>query len=421
MSILVLDDEDVFTLDGMLGMEDLFEITKIDKPALRYPPHLPYVAEALSTPTGIFEQVAERDILIHHPYDGFRTVEEFVGSAVRDPDVIGIKQTLYRVGQESPLVESLLEAAESGKQVAAMVELKARFDESNNLVWAKALERAGAHVTFGFPEMKTHCKLCLVVRREAGTVKSYAHIGTGNYNPSTSRIYTDLGLFTADEDITQDISELFNYLTGFSRQTKYRKLLVAPVNLREGILARIRREAKQPGGRIIWKLNALVDPEVIDALYEASQAGVEIDLIVRGVCTLRPGVPGMSENIRVLSLVGRFLEHSRIYYFQNGDSPDVLIGSADAMRRNLDRRIEALVPVERPQLIEHIRHQVLQPCLDDTANAWDLAADGTYHHRTAPKPYDSQTWFIAHPATKAQFSTHPTETPHRGKRKTPIH
>jgi polyphosphate kinase len=410
MGMLKLDDEDVFSIDGMLGMEALWEITRVDKPALRYPPHLPYVPEQLSNTKALLETMSQTDVLVHHPYDGFRAVEEFVSSAVKDPNVVGIKQTLYRVGQESPLVESLLDAAENGKQVAAMVELKARFDENNNLVWARALERAGVHVTYGFAEMKTHCKLSLVVRRERGGMKSYAHIGTGNYNPATSRLYTDIGLFTCDEDITQDISELFNYLTGFSKQTKYRKLLVAPVNLREGILQRIKREAKihksENNGRIILKLNALVDPEVIDALYEASEAGVKIDLIVRGVCCLRPCVDGLSKNIRVVSIVGRFLEHSRVYFFNNGGRPDVLIGSADAMRRNLDRRIEVLAPVEDPNLVHLILERLLKPCLKDNVKAWDLDANGQYHRRQVgdEKAFDSQVWFMMHPLTREQFS-----------------
>jgi len=288
-----------------------------------------------------------------------------------------------------------------------MVELKARFDESNNLVWSKAMERAGVHVTYGFPEMKTHCKLCLVVRRNGAGMKQYAHVGTGNYNPGTARAYTDLGLFTCDESITQDISELFNYLTGFSRQTRYRKLLVAPLNLREGILQRIRNEIpstkRTKPGRIIWKLNALVDPEVIEALYDASNAGVKIDLIVRGVCCLRPGVPGMSENIRVMSIVGRFLEHSRVYYFERGGKPDVLIGSADAMRRNLDRRIEVLAPVEDPALIAHIRDRILMTCLRDNVQSWDMDSSGNYIRRQVQrgqKHFDSQKWFMAHPTSK---------------------
>lgn len=407
MNLLNLDESDTIGIDGIMGMEAFHELASIDKPALRYPPHLPYVAEPLTHSSTIFDAVGAKDILVHHPFDGFRTVEEFVDSVVKDKNVVGIKQTLYRVGTESRIVESLLEGAGLDKQVAAMVELKARFDENNNLVWSRALEHAGVHVTYGFPEMKTHCKLCLVVRREKDGMRQYAHIGTGNYNPSTARLYTDLGLFTADPELTQDISELFNYLTGFSKQTRYRKLLVAPLNLREGILERIRRETKLKGeGRIIFKLNALVDPEVIDALYAASQAGVKVDLIVRGVCCLRPQMPELSENIHVISIVGRFLEHSRIYYFGNGGQPDVLIGSADCMRRNLDRRIEALVPVESPDLIALLHDQILATCLRDTARAWELDAQGNYTRREPAKgerPFDSQNWFIGHPATKTQM------------------
>ena len=407
MSMLKLDEEDVFSLSGILGMEVFHELAKIDKPGLRFPPHPPHVAENLSTSAGLYEAISKGDLLVHHPYDGFRTVEAFVGSAATDHEVVGIKQTMYRMGSESPIVESLQDAAEAGKQVAAMVELKARFDESNNLVWARALEHAGVHVTYGFPEMKTHCKLCLVVRRHGKSMRQYAHVGTGNYNPGTARAYTDLGLFTCDEAMTQDISELFNYLTGFSKQTRYRKLLVAPLNLREGILQRIRNEIptakKAIPGRIIWKLNALVDPEVIEALYEASNAGVQIDLIIRGVCCLRPGVPGMSENIRVMSIVGRFLEHSRVYYFERGGKPDVLIGSADAMRRNLDRRIEVLAPVESPKLVEHIRDRILYTCLKDNVQSWDMDASGNYTRRQVQKgqkAFDSQKWFMSHPASK---------------------
>lgn len=407
-SLLALDDEDVFTVDGILGLEVLWELTRIDKPGLRFPAHLPYLAESLSTPTAILDAISQNDVLVHHPYDSFRTVEEFVGSAARDPDVIGIKQTLYRVGKESPIVESLADAAEQGKQVAAMVELKARFDESNNLGWAKSLERAGVHVSYGFPEYKTHCKLGLIVRREGDRLRQYAHIGTGNYNPVTARLYTDLGLFTCDEDICHDVSELFNYLTGFSRQTKYRKILVAPLNLREGILMRIRREIRHARGggaaRIALKLNALVDPEIVDALYEASAAGVRVDVICRGVCCLRPQVPGLSEHIHVRSIVGRFLEHSRIYYFLNGGAPDALIGSADAMRRNLDRRIEVVAPVESLKLVELIETKILEPCLRDNVRAWELHADGHYHRvKKSGEAFDSQLWFLSHPLAKFQF------------------
>ncbi len=407
MSGLDLEEDDVFQVDGILGMDVFWEFYKIDKPSLRYPPYLPHLNESLANGKALFETISAGDILLHHPFDSFRPVEEFVASAAKISEVIGIKQTLYRVGTESPIVESLLDAAEEGKQVAVMVELKARFDESNNLVWARALERAGVHVTYGFPEMKTHCKLCLIVRREPGGVKSYAHIGTGNYNPNTARSYTDLGVFTCDTSITQDISELFNFLTGFSRQTDFRKLLVAPLNLREGILERIQREIKcfkRTGkGRIIFKLNSLVDPEVIEALYEASIAGLKVDLIVRGICCLRPGVGGMSKSIRVVSIVGRFLEHSRVYYFENGGAPEALIGSADLMRRNLDRRIEVLLPIENRETVEHLRTYALDPYLIDNQNAWELNSEGAYKRLRAnasQKPFDAQRFLMANPTTK---------------------
>lgn len=407
---LELDPADVYEIDGLLGLDAMWELAALDKPALRFPPYHPYSPDALSDSEELFEIIAERDILLHHPFDAFHPVQTFVHSAKTDPHVIGIKQTLYRVGSESPIVESLLDAAEAGKHVAVMVELKARFDESNNLVWAKALERAGAHVTYGFREMKTHCKLCLIVRREEDGMRCYAHIGTGNYNPVTSRLYTDLALFTCDPDITQDISELFNFLTGYSKQVEYRKLLVAPHNLREGIIERILREVealKKTGvGRIIFKLNALVDPEVIDALYEASDAGVEIDLIVRGTCCLRPGVKGMSEKIRVRSTVGRFLEHSRVYWFENGGQPDALLGSADLMRRNLDRRIEVLTPVEDPRLIAHLRDVVLQSYLDDNLQTWLEQSDGTYVRVTPDdaKPFEAQRALMAKSSLRLMFS-----------------
>lgn len=389
MKCLDLEPEDVYDVDGLIGMEALWELSRIDKPSLRFAPYHPYSVEALNKPEGLFKAISERDLLLHHPFDAFQPVQAFVESAQVDPSVIGIKQTLYRVGSESPVVESLLDAAESGKQVAVMVELKARFDESNNLVWARALERAGAHVTYGFREMKTHCKLCLVVRRESGGIRTYAHIGTGNYNPATARLYTDLGLFTADPDICQDISELFNFLTGFSKQIQYRKLLVAPLNLREGIIDRIHREMvskpKSGKGRIIFKLNSLVDPEVIDALYEAADAGVEIDLIVRGICCLRPGDKGSRRRIRVHSIVGRFLEHSRIFWFENGGQPEAFIGSADLMRRNLDRRVEVLVPVQDARLVSHLRDVVLQSYLDDNTQSWSELNTGDYDRLTPGK------------------------------------
>ncbi|MBL8059903.1 MAG: polyphosphate kinase 1 [Chthonomonas sp.] len=408
--LLVLEEDDVLEVKGLLGMDVLHQLAKIDEPALRYPTFAPYVAEPLNHTNTLFEAIAHEDVLVHHPFDSFLSVEKFVAAAAHDPAVLGIKQTLYRVGAQSPIVESLLEAAEAGKQVAVLVELKARFDESNNLAWARELERKGVHVSYGFPDMKVHCKLCSVVRREGGRLKTYAHVGTGNYNPVTARLYTDLGLFTADPDITQDINEVFNYLTGFSKQTEYRELLVAPHTLRDQVIERIEREAQhhsQTGnGRIIIKLNALVDPETIDALYAASQVGVEIDLIVRGACCLRPGVAGMSERIRVRSVVGRFLEHSRVYFFGNGDSSEALIGSSDLMRRNLDRRIEVLVPIKNKTLISLLRNKLLETYLSDNTNSWIEQPNGEYE-RVAPKPNEqnqsAQAALMKMPFTRLQF------------------
>ncbi|MBX3111507.1 MAG: polyphosphate kinase 1 [Fimbriimonadaceae bacterium] len=403
---LHLDPEDVMRLDGALGLEFLWDLAALDRPALKFPPHTPATSERLADAPLLFEAVRKGDVLLHHPYDSFAPVETFVRSAVVDRDVIGVKQTLYRVGQESPIVESLLQSAEEGKQVAVMVELKARFDESNNLVWSKALERAGVHVSYGVPEIKVHCKLCMVVRKDPGGIRTYVHIGTGNYNPATARVYTDLGLFTCDPDIAQDVTELFNVLTGYSKQTEYRRLLVAPHNLREGIIERIEREeahARRTGkGRIEIKVNSLVDPEVIDALYSASQAGVDVNLVVRGVCCLRPGVPGLSERIRVVSVVGRFLEHSRVYSFDNDGEPEALVGSADMMRRNLDRRTEVLVPLREPAHIKYVRDMVVDYALRDNTNAWELGADGSYV-RLSPEggqEFSSQTALCDMPATR---------------------
>lgn len=406
MRILKLEESDVFPVEGLIGMSGFWELASIDKPALRFAAHHPYLAESLSTASQVFSAAADGDVLFHHPYDSFRPIEEFVAAAAKDPAVVGIKQTLYRVGSESPIVESLLAAAEAGKQVAVMVELKARFDESNNLIWARALERAGAHVSYGFPELKTHCKLCLIVRRESSGIRTYAHIGTGNYNPSTARQYSDLGLLTCDPEITQDIAELFNYLTGYSKQRTYRKLVVAPINLRDGVIQRIHREAaifKKTGkGRIILKLNSLVDPEIIEALYDAAAIRVPIDLIVRGICSMRPGIPDASESVRVISVVGRFLEHSRALYFENGGDPEVLIGSADLMRRNLDRRVEVLTPIEEPELIRYIRDEILEMYFKDNTNCWVMHSDGHYRRRTASgdAAFSVQNYFMSRPATR---------------------
>jgi polyphosphate kinase len=348
-----------------------------------------------------FEIIKHQDILVHHPYTTYSTVTDFINSAARDPDVLAIKICLYRTGQPSPIVQALMEASEAGKQVAALVELKARFDEENNIGWARRLERAGVHVVYGLLGLKTHCKLALVVRRENHGLKRYVHIATGNYNPTTSRIYTDFGLFTADEEIGADATDLFNYLTGYSRQSHYRKLLVAPVNMRERLLELIKRETQNAidgkPSRIIAKINSLTDTQIIRALYKASQAGVEIDLIVRGVCMLRPNVEGLSENIRVRSVVGRFLEHSRIFYFFNEGDEEIFIGSADLMRRNLSHRVEVITPISDPRLRRYLKEDVLLTYLQDNIKARRLLADGNYE-RVKPaeyeEPFESQSFFI---------------------------
>ncbi len=380
-SSLKLTADDVYTINCPLNLPDLMSLYKLDRPELKDKPLVASVPAALRTSDSIFDVIKHQDVLLHHPYDSFSSVVDFISTAATDPDVLAIKMTLYRTGPDSPIVKALMEASERGKQVAVLVELKARFDEENNIEWARRLERAGVHVVYGLLGLKTHSKLALVVRREAGALRRYLHIGTGNYNPSTARIYTDLGLFTSNDEIGSDASELFNYLTGFSRQTRYRRLLVAPVNLREQTSALIAREIDhQKAGRparIIVKLNSLTDTKIIRDLYEASQAGVAVDLIVRGVCSLRPGVPGLSENISVRSIVGRFLEHTRIYYFENGGEPDVYIGSADWMQRNLDRRVELVAPIQDQPLKRRLK-DILDLCLRDNAKARVLSPDGTY-------------------------------------------
>jgi polyphosphate kinase len=330
----------------------------------------------------IFTIIRQGDLLVHHPYESFTaSVEYFVTQAAHDPDVLAIKMTLYRTSGDSPIIQALIAAAENGKQVAALVELKARFDEESNITWARALENAGVHVVYGVLGLKTHTKVVLVVRQEAGQLRRYVHIGTGNYNPKTARIYTDLGLLSCREELGADLTDLFNYLTGFSKQKSYRKLLVAPVTLRDRLVALIRREmAEGRNGHIIAKMNALVDPQIIRTLYEASQAGVQVDLIVRGICCLRPGIAGVSENIRVISIVGRYLEHSRIFWFSNNGEPEVFIGSADWMPRNLDRRVEAVTPIDDPTIAARLK-QLLDIFLADNRQAWELRSDGTYVQR----------------------------------------
>ncbi|MGI8550748.1 MAG: polyphosphate kinase 1 [Dehalococcoidia bacterium] len=383
---LKLAPEDIFEVRGPLGLSDLEELTGLERPTLRDVPFVPHVPVGMGTTEDLFARIARSDVLVHHPFDAFSVVVDFLSRAATDPQVLAIKQTLYRVGARSPIVEALREAVDWGKQVATLVELKARFDEENNIEWARALEEAGVHVTYGLLGLKTHCKVALVVRKDRDGLRRYVHLGTGNYNPSTARTYTDFGLFTCREEIADDVSDLFNYLTGYSRQTRYRKLLVAPVNLREGIMERIEREiscAKRlGGGRLIFKCNSLVDPEIIDALYRASQAGVRVDLVVRGDCCLRPGLPGISERIRVISVVGRFLEHSRLYYFHNDGNEELYMGSADLMPRNLDHRVETLAPVEDPVLRAHLHDDILEGYLRDNTQARELLPDGQYRRIT---------------------------------------
>lgn len=405
MEGLELESSDVYESPGRVGYEFLWDVSRLPRPDLRFAPFTPYLPRELARSEPLFERIRQGDLLVHHPFDSFDVVERFVNAAANDPKVIGIRMTLYRVGSPSPIVQSLMAAAQAGKQVAVMVELKARFDESNNLEWARALEDAGAHVSYGVPQMKVHSKLCLVVREEDDGIRSYAHVGTGNYNPFTGRLYTDLGLFTCHPDVTADVTEMFNFLTGYSRQSEYRRLLVAPFSLRESIISRIHREIgvqrKSGEGRIVFKLNSLVDPEVIDALYEASQAGVKVDLIVRGICCLRPGVKGLSETIRVRSIVGRFLEHSRVYWFANGGEPEALIGSADMMRRNLDRRTEVLVPLAEESHARYLKDHVLDRALSDDIKGWSADTAGRYQRvLTGDQPFSSQEYLLTHSALK---------------------
>jgi polyphosphate kinase len=382
MRELGIEESQVYVGGRLLALGDLWFFTDLDRPELKDEPWSPVTPAPLESPDGpvdVFGAIRAGDLLVHHPYESFSaSVEAFVEQAAGDPDVLAIKQTLYRTSADSPIIHSLVRAAESGKQVVALVELKARFDELANITFARTLETAGVHVVYGVVGLKTHAKTCLVVRREGVGIRRYAHIGTGNYNPTTARLYEDLGLLTADPDLGADLTDLFNVLTGYSRQREYRKLLVAPVTMRPGLEALIRREMANDDGWVVLKMNALVDPDLIDTLYEASQAGVSVDLLVRGICCLRPGVPGLSETIRVRSIVGRFLEHSRIYRFGSEERGfDHLIGSADLMPRNLDGRVEALAPVQDPSLRERL-NEILRVELDDDELAWELDGDGRW-------------------------------------------
>ncbi|WP_229051990.1 RNA degradosome polyphosphate kinase [Aeromicrobium sp. Leaf350] len=386
-SELGVRDDEVVRLPGPLDLRSLNEIADIDRPELHYEPFVPGTHEHLAevetaSPADLFSALRKRDVLVHHPYDSFATsVQRFIEQAAADPKVLAIKQTLYRTSGDSPIIDSLIDAARAGKQVLVLVEIKARFDEQANIRWARKLERAGCHVVYGIVGLKTHCKLALVLRDEPDGLRRYAHIGTGNYNPKTARHYEDLGLLTANQDITRDLTDLFNHLSGFSQQSEYGTLLTAPTHLRTGLLDRIRREIEHHrAGReahIRIKVNSLVDEALIDALYEASVAGVPVDIVVRGICAIRPGVPGLSENIRAISVLGRFLEHSRAYWFANGGTPEAWIGSADLMHRNLDRRVEVLVRIPSEAQTDRIGDLLATSADDETAN-WHLTADGEW-------------------------------------------
>jgi polyphosphate kinase len=382
-------------------------LAAIDRPDLKDPPLNPAPVPRLSAVPGqdsedVFASIRERDILIHHPYQSFGAVVDFLRAAANDPNVVAIKQTLYRIGKDSPLIPLLVEARDDDTQVAVLVELKARFDEESNISWAEELERHGVHVAYGLTGLKTHCKATLVVRREPSGLRRYVHLSTGNYNASTARLYEDLGYLTAREDIGADVSDLFNVLTGFARQDAYHGIWVAPGGLRQQLLEAVDREIaahrRHGNGRLVFKVNSLVDRLLVRALYRASRAGVKIELIVRGACCLRPGVPGWSENIRVISVIGRFLEHSRVYYFRNGGEDEVYLGSADLMERNLDRRVEVVFPIEDRGWAAEIRDEIIPAYWRDTTNAWELQSDGSYRRiEPAPgeSPFDVHSWLIS--------------------------
>ncbi len=427
VSELDVSASEVFHLPGPLDLTGLNGVADLDRPELKYPAFVPHTHNHLAevesaSPVDMFAAIARRDVLVHHPYDSFATsVQRFIEQAAADPNVLAIKQTLYRTSGDSPVIDALVDAAESGKQVLVLVELKARFDEQANIRWARKLEQSGCHVVYGLVGLKTHCKLALVIRDEGVGIRRYAHIGTGNYNPKTARAYEDLGLLTADEGITSDIGSLFNNLSGFARQRNYSHLLVAPESVRTGLLDRIGREighaqAGRPA-RIRIKANSIVDEATIDALYRASQAGVPVDLWIRGICALRPGVPGLSDNITVRSILGRFLEHSRVFWFENGGEPQAWIGSADLMHRNLDRRVEVLVEIPSQS---HVRDlgELLDRGFDDRTAGWVLAADGSWQRRSRAADstalVDLQATLIAAHRRRREATT----TVRRGQRST---
>ena len=403
MENLQIERNDIYTFEGPMGFSDLMALHSIERYDLKDFQFKPFIPKILrnNDDGNIFASIREKDILLHHPYDSFSPVIQFLKTAANDPDVLAIKMTLYRVGSRPPAVDALLEAAENGKQVAVLVELKARFDEESNITWARTLEKEGVHVVYGLLGLKTHSKIAMVIRKEGDGIRRYLHLATGNYNAITAQLYEDLGMFTCDEEMGADATDLFNYLTGYSSKKEYRKFLVAPINLRSGIDTLIKREIetqKNGGqGHLIFKINSIVDKKMIQSLYQASQAGVKVDLFVRGICCLRPGMPEISENIEVTSIVGRFLEHSRIYYFQNSGKEEIYIGSADLMPRNIDRRVEVLFPVQDQNMIRSIKENILNNYSRDNVKARKMLPDGSYVRikpQNNAEPLCIQNWFI---------------------------